>query len=166
MHSSRLSDHPRITAHTDGGQTEGLFYLSGPTDYQAKAAELPLDERARTAAWMDGTLEGEGEIIFSMEQVAALAMAEGPDDEILTLVGPTGAKQDRFDETTQRWFEGQREGVDTDQIQVQRGQLRHTWFWVLQKEVVSATEQLANKAEDNPLAAIQTLNQIRALLAG
>lgn len=167
MHTSRLCDHPRITANTDGGQTEGLFYLSGPIDYLAKAAEPQLDERERAAAWIAGTLSGEDEIIFSMERVAELAMAEGPGEEILTLMGPARAHQDRYDDSARVWFEGQTEAVETTQIQVQREQLRQLWLWTVQDDVISALEDYVNKAHgDTTLDAIHVLNDIRTRLSG
>ena len=131
-----LSDHPRITAHTDGGQVDGLFYLNGPIDYAATAATPQMEDSERYSAWAAGTLVGEAEIIFEMERVAALAAEEGDRSDLLTLVGPLcNDTQDRFDEKAQAWFATGEGDVAVGQGQVPRGDLQDMWLRALRSGV-------------------------------
>jgi hypothetical protein len=139
MHTHHLSNHPKIFVNTDGGQTEGQFYIHGPVNFHEVAGSTPPDA-ADPNRW-DRPQAGHNEIVFSMERLKALAEEEGSPTDLLTLEGPDAQKHGRDVDLTNAWFAGEpAEGLTLGRIQIPRTDLRTFWTWQLIPQFVSQLE--------------------------
>lgn len=165
MHTHWLSQHPRALAFTDGGQTDGLFYLKAPLDYHKLAA-------APTSDVLDASDEGLAEIVFDMAKLRSLAREPGKDDDLILLEGPRhddgGESCDRHDPRADAWFAGHRDDdLATATVQMLRGDLRSFWVWTLVADIISSLETFAGDhiMRARPAAeALRVLEQISQLL--
>lgn len=97
MHRSSLGSNS-VVFH-DGSQFDGLAYLAGPG-----AANNLVDGRfAEESAWAEQRVE----IVFDLVKgLYAIALQDGPDDEVVGLTGPLHEDDyDRFEPVVQAWFE-------------------------------------------------------------
>ena len=160
MHTHHISDYPNIFANTDGGQTEGLFYLHAPLNYHEVAGSPPLPKDHPN--YWDRPLPGHAIIVFSMERLKSLAEEEGSPDDLLTLEGPLDG--DRSDPAIEAWFyqDGPANGL-LAQVQVPRTNLRAFWTWQILPELTSQLEN-CKVLPDKEGSFIKLLEQLQSQL--
>jgi len=124
MHRSSLGSNS-VVFH-DGSQFDGLAYLAGPGAATGLMEGRFVDE----SAWAEQRVE----IVFDLVNgLYAIALQDGPDDEVVGLTGPIREDDfDRFEPVVQAWFENPSASHDLEvgTVMLTRGEARD--FYVSQ----------------------------------
>lgn len=133
MHNYEIGQ--AASAHMDGGQTEGTFYLRG-----FEAHQVP--KKQRTQALADAAFEGRDvEGVAEVDHLLALADEPGAPAQWLEVALP-GPEADRSDQRIRGYYQGQREGVSTVTVLLRRSDVRQFAAEIYRRRLTDVLEAL------------------------